>query len=253
MAVGSQHAVQSMENQTRFNLNNAIAGWRQDLAARPGMAPERTRELESHLNESIDALKQRGLSDKEAFWVACRRMGANDQIAAEFGRAEPANLWRERVYWMAVGLLGMNLFTAVVGTGENLMTNAFSRHGLGFSQWRNFGVRTFSVAAFVWLAMRLARGQMPGPLKRLIDRMAGGHLDRWLAGLMLGYAGFKAIIVWQYAKQIEQAAQGGGPAAVAVVNIPILSNVLYNTLWFATFAALILWLSPRKAAERELA
>jgi len=64
-----------MENQTRFNLTNAIATWRQDLAARPGMAPERTRELESHLNESIGVLKQRGLSDEEAFWVAYGRMG----------------------------------------------------------------------------------------------------------------------------------------------------------------------------------
>jgi hypothetical protein len=54
-----------MENQPRFDLNDALLRWWHDLAAQPGIAAEDVRELETHLLESFAAF-QRGLTEEEA-------------------------------------------------------------------------------------------------------------------------------------------------------------------------------------------
>ena len=65
-----------MENQTEFDLNRAMATWRQQLGQSPAYREENLEELESHLRDSIATLAGKGLTDEEAFLVATRRVGA---------------------------------------------------------------------------------------------------------------------------------------------------------------------------------
>ena len=102
MADRSQHLEQIMENQTRFDLNAAIENWRQELAAQSNLTPEVRRELETHLRDSIAELRQRGLNDEESFWLARRRVGQPKQLGEEFAKADPAKVWRERVFWICL-------------------------------------------------------------------------------------------------------------------------------------------------------
>ncbi|HWY29548.1 MAG TPA: permease prefix domain 1-containing protein [Candidatus Acidoferrum sp.] len=94
-----------MENQTRFNLNAAIEKWRQELAAQPNFAADERRELETHLGDAIADFRQRGLNDEESFWLARRRVGHPQELVQEFVKANPAKLYRERVFWLVFGLL----------------------------------------------------------------------------------------------------------------------------------------------------
>ena len=105
MADRSQHHEQIMENQTRFDLNAAIENWRQELAAQANLTTEVRCELETHLRDSIAGFQQRGLNDEESFWLARRRVGQPPQLGEEFVKADPAAVWRERVFWMAAGVL----------------------------------------------------------------------------------------------------------------------------------------------------
>jgi hypothetical protein len=100
-----------METQTRFDLNAAIANWRQELAAQPGLAPGVCRELETHLRDTVAELQGRGLNNEESFWLARRRTGHPRQLGEEFARADPANVWRERIFWVFAALLAMNLWS----------------------------------------------------------------------------------------------------------------------------------------------
>jgi len=97
-----------MENQTRFDLNAAIEKWRQELTAYANLTAEVRRELETHLRDSIAGFQQRGLNNEESFWLARRRVGQPQQLGEEFVKADPAKVWRERVFWicLAVFLLG---------------------------------------------------------------------------------------------------------------------------------------------------
>ena len=89
-----------MENQTRFDLNAAIESWRQELAAQPNLTSDDRRELETHLRDAITGFQQRGLNEEESFWLARRRVGQPQQLSDEFAKADPAKVWRERVFWM---------------------------------------------------------------------------------------------------------------------------------------------------------
>jgi hypothetical protein len=94
-----------MENQTRFDLNAAIEKWRQELAAQPNLADDERRELVMHLGDAIADFQKRGLNDEESFWLARRRVGHPQELAQEFVKANPTEIYRERVFWLAVGLL----------------------------------------------------------------------------------------------------------------------------------------------------
>jgi len=94
-----------MENQTRFSLNTAIENWRNELATQLNLANDDRRELETHLRDAIAGFQQRGLSDEESFWLACKRVGQPQQLGEEFVKADPAKAWRERIFWMALGII----------------------------------------------------------------------------------------------------------------------------------------------------
>jgi len=111
MAGRSQHPVQIMENQTRFDLNAAVENWRQELAAQPNLASGDRRELETHLRDAIAGFQQRGLNDEESFWLARRRVGQPQQLGEEFEKADPARAWRERAFWIVLALSAIQLWT----------------------------------------------------------------------------------------------------------------------------------------------
>src|SRR5208282_305454 len=108
-----------METENDFNLNSAVTSWRQELLAHAEILPEEIRELESHLRLSIDGLKQLGLREVEAFWLARRRLGHGEKIAVEFARAKPYRLWQNRLHWLTAGVLGAYVWTTVLSLLSN--------------------------------------------------------------------------------------------------------------------------------------
>jgi hypothetical protein len=116
MAGCSQHPVQIMENQTRFDLNAAIENWRQELAAQPNLASDDRRELETHLRDAIAGFQQCGLNDEESFWLARKRVGQPQQLGEEFVKADPAKIWRERILWICMAVFLLGILNDVIGS-----------------------------------------------------------------------------------------------------------------------------------------
>jgi hypothetical protein len=99
-----------MENQTSFDLNQALTQWRDEFKRQPHLSAEQIRELESHLHDSLAELQQRGLNAEEAFWLACRRFGASQSFAEEMAKVDASRIWTERVFWMVLGVIVTNLW-----------------------------------------------------------------------------------------------------------------------------------------------
>lgn len=118
MACRSQHPKQVMEHQTSYDINADINRWKQELAAQPGLTIDNRRELETHLHDTVTELQKLGLNDEESFWLACRRIGPPQDLSLEFLKASPLNLWSDRVFWMALTLVGSYLFM----TWKDLLT-----------------------------------------------------------------------------------------------------------------------------------
>ena len=76
-------------------LEARIDEWRDHVDRAHGLRPGETEELEAHLREQIDALRQAGLDEDEAFLIGVKRLGAIDAISREFARANSARLWKQ--------------------------------------------------------------------------------------------------------------------------------------------------------------
>jgi len=79
-----------MENQTPFDLNEAIRRWQQKLSASPAFGADNLEELASHLRASVQKLKATGLSEAEAFQIATRRLGERRALEREFAKVNTA-------------------------------------------------------------------------------------------------------------------------------------------------------------------
>ncbi len=75
-------------------IERRIDEWRGRLSLAGHLSAERLAELETHLRDSMDELKNRGLDEEEAFIVAIRRVGNLDELAGEFARAGSDGEWR---------------------------------------------------------------------------------------------------------------------------------------------------------------
>jgi len=143
-----------MENRTRFELNTAIENWRNQLAAQPNFAPDDRRELEAHLRDAITEFQQRGLNDEESFWLAGRRIGQPQQLSDEFEKANSTRVWRERMFWLALGIISWQL-TLILTTVAKIMLNYLTPGLHRFYQRSGFW---FVDAAILIIGIILARG-----------------------------------------------------------------------------------------------
>ena len=94
---------ENMENQTSFDLSDAIRKWRGNLAQSAAFRSADLDELEAHLRDAIPAFEAAGLSSEESFLIASRRIGSRHTLESEFAKINPARAWLNRP-WLA-GLL----------------------------------------------------------------------------------------------------------------------------------------------------
>ncbi|ANJ28668.1 hypothetical protein ATC03_03060 [Agromyces aureus] len=77
-------------------------------------------ELESHLLDRVDGLREVGLHDDEAFLVAVKRLGAVDELSHEYARVHSERLWKQLVLdgHAEPGAADANTLAAASGTSD---------------------------------------------------------------------------------------------------------------------------------------
>ena len=154
---------------TTFDLAAELSRWRHSLSAHEAITPERACELESHLRDEIAALQAKGLSAEEAFWVAACRLGTIPSLSGEFTAADPSGVWRNRIFWMAVGLLAAQVAQTVMMVLGGGLVWLSAMHG-----WPRLGngvawlVPLFSLGAMLIFIRGLTAGRWPR-LSRLLE------------------------------------------------------------------------------------
>ena len=78
-------------------LEERIGEWRQYFRRRQAIRPIEVEELEDHLRSQIEALREAGLDDDEAFLVAVKRLGDQDSVSREFAHEYSERLWKQLV------------------------------------------------------------------------------------------------------------------------------------------------------------
>jgi hypothetical protein len=157
-----------MEPQTRFDLTQAIAQWRKGISARPEVSAEDIRELESHLTEGFAGFREMGLTSEDAFWLARRKLGPGDRISAEFHKLDPERVWRQRAFWMVLGIAVSSLWGQVSGLVAYLvMIMAVSKVGPEYLTYASTVTNVATSGLFAVAIVVLSRGSL---LAALADR-----------------------------------------------------------------------------------
>jgi len=164
MAGGPQYVIQIMATQTRFDLNAAVENWRNELAAQPQLTSDDRRELEKHLADSMADLRGRGLNEEESFWLGRRRIGQPQQLAEEFEKANPGEIWRERAFWMIAAVMAFWIWLQISTPFFNMLSDYLhSNFGLP-PFWEIFvinlpfvlAIYLISTGRIAWLAHRFS-------------------------------------------------------------------------------------------------
>ncbi|MBT3190976.1 MAG: hypothetical protein HN341_00315 [Verrucomicrobia bacterium] len=72
-----------------------IAAWRAYVRSHGEISDEGMDELESHLRDEIDSLRESGLSDEESLIIAVKRFGNASAVAREFSKVQHRKLWKQ--------------------------------------------------------------------------------------------------------------------------------------------------------------
>ena len=235
-----------MENQTRFDLNAAIESWRQELAAQPNLASGDRRELETHLRDAIAGFQQRGLSDEESFWLARRRVGQPPQLGEEFVKTDPAKVWRERVFWMALALIAISLWREIVPILLVPLPWSYS----GFAELKDPLLRRIAGSIQYPLLMTL-------PILGCVILLACGGMRRGVAMLQSLFfqsrlrfiAGMGALIVVITVCE-ELIISPGGPSARFSYFGAFAHNFLNGSTLPLALTILIAWLMPTQNRKK---
>jgi hypothetical protein len=86
-----------------FDLEPAIADWRQQMLAAGIGSPVPLEELEAHLREEIQRYMQSGLDGQEAFEISAEHIGRPEVVRSEFKKIERRLM--EKILKMSGGLL----------------------------------------------------------------------------------------------------------------------------------------------------
>jgi hypothetical protein len=244
MAGRSQHLEQIMENQTRFDLNAAVENWRNELAAQPNLASGDRRELETHLRDAIAGFQQRGLNDEESFWLARRRVGQPQQLGEEFVQADPTKIWRERVFWMAVALLLINIWTDACGFIMKALHDLFPNClWLHFAPGSNFIFMVLQASPLICFAFLLMNNRVPQSTLKLLSFFQTRR--RFILIIVAVFVmEFFGIMNALHSARLNHGFGSTGRLAF---------GLLLNTTWPLISIVLVAWLMPsqnRKSSKR---
>ena len=73
-----------MDSNKDFNIKKQVESWLSKIKADPSITESDAEELKSHLLDLIENLKNSGLDDQEAFWVASKRIGTIGDWGEEY-------------------------------------------------------------------------------------------------------------------------------------------------------------------------
>ncbi len=99
-----------------FDLNKRISDWKQSLSCHESFTKGNIEELESHLFDQITELKEAGLNDEEAYWVAQKRIGTIESLNSEYTKINNLNILKKKIYWMLTGIAGLLMYVFFVTT-----------------------------------------------------------------------------------------------------------------------------------------
>lgn len=115
-----------------FNLEQAIAQWRQQMLDAGIKSPDVLDELETHLRDDVERHTKLGKGAQQAFGIAAQNLGKSDALRNEFKKAHGSSRAMEKLMFgtccvfvgFIVLLSGLAIFLCFASWGERTVASA---------------------------------------------------------------------------------------------------------------------------------
>lgn len=179
-----------------FELNDAVAQWRQQLADRRDISHDDLDEFEDHLREEIAELERAGLDPEEAFLVASRRLGDADALAGTFSASDPVRRRGLRLRWLALGaMVMMALFAFMLLISRFTVGLPTLAHVeppvLTTSRFIQTAIQVLILAVVTLMVWRFLAGDRAA---RKIQDLGAGSLIGYIVAVVVGGASLLLVI-----------------------------------------------------------
>lgn len=200
-------------------LDERIGEWRSYLRRRPAIDAVDVDELEDHLRSQVAELREAGLDEEEAFFIAVKRLGDLDSLSREYAREYSERLWKRLVVapdggatdgretgrgWNREALVALGLAVAAAVAIKVPELFGLSLNEPNPAQW--FYIRNFSLFVLPFLAAFFAWKRGLEPAGRL-----------WLAA---------PFVVGAVAVNVIPFTPGGSTETLSALHLPM-------ALWLA--------------------
>jgi len=101
----SKQQTRNMNNEATFNLEEYINSWAEKRKTQSSLTESDVEEIKSHFYDSMDALREKGLNEKEAFVLAKLRMGDSDELEQAYQEANQPVVQMRRSLLILAGVL----------------------------------------------------------------------------------------------------------------------------------------------------
>lgn len=110
-----------MEKNSYADIQISINSWLEQIKSVPSITASNSEELKNHLLDSMDNLKDDGLDDEEAFWIASRRMGDLSILKNEFDEVNMTVIQMRKIILILSGILGFFLLYSLMQLTTRLL------------------------------------------------------------------------------------------------------------------------------------
>src|ERR1700679_2335147 len=86
-----------------FDLEQAIAEWRQQMLAAGIKSPVPLEELEIHLREEIEREMHSGMNEQKAFEISVQQIGQPKMLKSEFKKTERTSMKKIGIFAVLIG------------------------------------------------------------------------------------------------------------------------------------------------------
>jgi hypothetical protein len=224
-----------------FQLENAIHNWKDKLYQSNTLTHSDIEELETHLIDEVSALKDKGLSEEEAFYVASNRIGSVDLLSCEFAKVNFNTLWMKRIVWLLSGYIIISFAQKLISVFTTYITILFCGYNPVYSKGitqMNFILNLVLSVIVIFLLLHPVTAVL-SKLQGLISYLVRARLPVFIPLFTV------FVVIYAFGYQLVTAFSVRAVDA-EIYGQAIMGREIYSILWSVLVCVLFLVLAVRQ-------
>ena len=119
-----------MEHKTEFSLEKNLENWKSELSKSSNITIDNIYELESHLHDEINELKQLGLNYEESLLIAKKRIGTITELRTEFSKVNKKKAFINKTSPYLKGILMFKSYYLITYLLANILLIVSNYYGM---------------------------------------------------------------------------------------------------------------------------